>query len=199
MKATPAAGRSGLQRLSASSPTRRFKSPPRRAGASAASPAGGTRLGEGLAEPRRTPRGGHTVARLSPATPTVTTRRRDKTVPIRRLHRGGRGRLHGPRRCAALRSRRRRRHYWTFNKARLGTAPLRVGGPAACRRKQATPLLISSQHNKDELSQLRSRLRTRPTRTRRRTRRCVLGAHSTPRRKATRFLHRETAISCPHD
>ena len=52
------------------SPSRRFKSPPRPTGLAAGAPAGGTRLGKGLAEPRRTPRAGHTVARLSPATPT---------------------------------------------------------------------------------------------------------------------------------
>src|SRR5438445_9566544 len=100
---------SSISRLQ--SPIRRLFSPPCPTGLSAGAPAGGARLGEGLAEPTRTPRGGHTVARLSPATPTVTTRRRDKTVPIWRLHRGGRGRLYGPRRCAALRSRRRRRQH----------------------------------------------------------------------------------------
>lgn len=85
-------------------PTRRLKSPPRPTGLSAGAPAGGTRLGEGLAEPTPSPQRGHTVARRLPATPTVTTRRRANTGPIRRLHRGGRGLFPGPRRCAALHS-----------------------------------------------------------------------------------------------
>jgi len=106
---------------SRTSPRRRLQTPPRPTGLSAVAPAGGTRLGKGLAEPTPTPRAGHTLARLSPATPTVTTRRRAKTVPIWRLHRGGRGLRQGPRRCAALRSRRRRRHRWPLTKARLGT------------------------------------------------------------------------------
>ena len=65
---------------------------------------------------------------------TVTTRQRDKTVPICRLHRVGvAASRRGPRRCAALRSRRRRRHHRPLTKARLGTALLRrrTGGVSA--------------------------------------------------------------------
>ena len=101
IEVTPTIEQAG-NHVRASSPPGRIKSPPCPTGLSAGASAGGTRLGEGLAKPTTTPRGGHTVARLSPATP-PRLRHADGT----RLSRSGGYAVVGsrpPRRCAALRS-----------------------------------------------------------------------------------------------
>lgn len=167
-------------------PTHRFKSPPRSTGPTAAAPAGGTRLGEGLAEPRQTPRRGHTVARLSPATP---PRLRHADGP--RLSRSGgyavvgSRPIHRPATVCRTPLSTPEATPLAFDQGPTRHATLhRVGGPAACRRKKVTPL--SSRHHNDDHRQHRSRLRTTTTRNATAiTRRFAFAGHSTPQRKGT--------------